>query len=107
MNLLNGTSKVLLDKYRGMIYSSSLSLKLFYFVIKTSFYSFKKFSESLLQMWCHENFLNHRNLKYALEVRKQLHQVCQRNNVTLVSCNQDMDALRRYIYVFLFCIFPP
>lgn len=54
------------------------------------------------KMWCHENFLNHRNLKYALEVRKQLHQVCQRNNVTLVSCNQDMDALRRCLAAGLF-----
>ncbi|KAK4312289.1 hypothetical protein Pmani_016270 [Petrolisthes manimaculis] len=54
------------------------------------------------KMWCHENFLNFRNLTYALEVRKQLVQVCQRCGVNISSCQQNFDAVRRCLVAGLF-----
>ncbi|KAG0719961.1 ATP-dependent RNA helicase DHX33 [Chionoecetes opilio] len=54
------------------------------------------------KMWCHENFLNFRNLTYALEVRKQLVQVCQRCGVTITSCQQNTDSVRRCLATGLY-----
>ncbi|KAG7175520.1 ATP-dependent RNA helicase DHX33-like [Homarus americanus] len=58
----------------------------------------RKFSS----MWCHENFLNYRNLSYTVEVRKQLVQVCQRCGISIVSCQQNLDSVRRCIIAGLF-----
>ncbi|XP_050726308.1 ATP-dependent RNA helicase DHX33-like [Eriocheir sinensis] len=54
------------------------------------------------KMWCHENFLNFRNLNYACEVRKQLAQVCQRCGVAIASCQQKTDSVRRCLAMGLF-----
>ncbi|XP_063842000.1 ATP-dependent RNA helicase DHX33-like [Scylla paramamosain] len=54
------------------------------------------------KMWCHENFLNFRNLMYATEVRKQLVQVCERCGVALTSCQQKTDSVRRCLATGLF-----
>ncbi|XP_045625991.1 ATP-dependent RNA helicase DHX33-like [Procambarus clarkii] len=54
------------------------------------------------KMWSHENFLNYRNLMYASEVRKQLVQVCQRCDIPVVSCQQNLDSVRRCIVAGLF-----
>lgn len=53
------------------------------------------------QMWCHENFLNFRNLNYACEVRKQLVQVCERCGVAITSCQQKTDSVRRWVTFLL------
>lgn len=54
------------------------------------------------KMWCHENFLNFRNLMYATEVRKQLVQVCERCGVALMSCQQKTESVRRCLATGLF-----
>lgn len=52
--------------------------------------------------WCHENFLNMRNLQYASEVRSQLAELCQRCKMPLSSCNQNMDQVRKCLATGLF-----
>lgn len=43
--------------------------------------------------WCHDNFLNIRNLGYALEVRKQLIEICKRVNLEFSSCGNKFDQV--------------
>lgn len=43
--------------------------------------------------WCHDNFLNVRNLAYALEVRNQLEEICTRNNLEVSSCGNKFDQV--------------
>ncbi|CAG5136665.1 unnamed protein product, partial [Candidula unifasciata] len=43
--------------------------------------------------WCFENFINARNMQTALEVRKQLREICERNSMTFSSCGKDTSAI--------------
>lgn len=43
--------------------------------------------------WCHDNFLNTRNLCYALEVRNQLSEICKRVNLEFSSCGNHFDQV--------------
>lgn len=43
--------------------------------------------------WCHENFLNIRNLSYAAEVKNQLSEICSRVNLELSSCGNKFDQV--------------
>ncbi|XP_030838003.1 ATP-dependent RNA helicase DHX33 [Strongylocentrotus purpuratus] len=52
--------------------------------------------------WCRENYINHRNLKHAMEVRKQLRDLCVRANLTLQSCGHDFTAIRKCLIQGLF-----
>ncbi|XP_014610634.1 PREDICTED: putative ATP-dependent RNA helicase DHX33 [Polistes canadensis] len=52
-------------------------------------------STSQKKVWCHENFLHHRNLEYASEVRKQLAALAERANLEKVSCGNNTQQLRK------------
>ncbi|XP_045459302.1 ATP-dependent RNA helicase DHX33-like [Melitaea cinxia] len=54
------------------------------------------------KQWCKENFLNHKNLSYAFEVRSQLLSVCQRLNLPVTSCGSVMDQLLKCLLSGLF-----
>ncbi|KDR10772.1 hypothetical protein L798_15339, partial [Zootermopsis nevadensis] len=54
------------------------------------------------KQWCHENFLNVRNLQYASEVRSQLAELCQRCKLRISSCGQNMDQVRKCLVTGLF-----
>lgn len=45
--------------------------------------------------WCHENFLHHRNLEYALNVRDQLAKVAKCANLEKSSCGTNTEPLRK------------
>lgn len=45
------------------------------------------------QTWCHDNYLNLRNLQYAQEVRSQLLEICERCNITPSSCGSNLDQV--------------
>lgn len=47
------------------------------------------------KVWCHENFLHHRNLEYATEVRQQLAALAERANLERASCGSNTEQLRR------------
>lgn len=54
------------------------------------------------KQWCHENFLNVRNLQYASSVRSQLADLCQRCKIPSSSCGQNMDQVRKCLVTGLF-----
>lgn len=43
--------------------------------------------------WCHENYLNNRNLGYAVEVRNQLSAICARIGLEVESCGKNLDQV--------------
>ncbi|KAJ8315572.1 LOW QUALITY PROTEIN: hypothetical protein KUTeg_007722 [Tegillarca granosa] len=45
--------------------------------------------------WCHENFINGRNMKTATEVRRQLREICVKQEFPITSCGQDSTAIRK------------
>lgn len=45
------------------------------------------------KIWCHDNFLNTRNLSYALDVRNQLSEICKRVNLEFSSCGNNFDQV--------------
>lgn len=47
------------------------------------------------KVWCHDNFLHHRNLEYAVEVRHQLAALADRANLERASCGTSTDRLRK------------
>ncbi|XP_071701244.1 probable pre-mRNA-splicing factor ATP-dependent RNA helicase DEAH9 isoform X2 [Rutidosis leptorrhynchoides] len=47
--------------------------------------------------WCHKNFINYHAMKKVMEVREQLRRVAQRLGLTLKSCQNDMQVLRRAV----------
>lgn len=62
--------------------------------------AFKAYSKTERpKIWCHENFLNSRNMGYANEVRNQLKEICSRLNLEFSSCGNQFDQV---ILSFLF-----
>lgn len=55
-----------------------------------------------VQTWCFENFVNYRNLMYAVEVRKQLTELCERTNIPIKSCAPQTEPVRRCLLAGLF-----
>lgn len=55
---------------------------------------YKAFSKNdKVKVWCHENYLNNRNLTYALDVRKQLSEICHRLDLEFSSCGNNFDQV--------------
>lgn len=54
------------------------------------------------KMWCHERFLNNRNLTYAREVRNQLSEICERLEMPKSTCGDNMDQVRKCLITGLF-----
>lgn len=55
---------------------------------------FKAFPKTeKVKVWCQENYLNARNLTYAVEVRRQLSDICQRLGVEPSSCGGNFDQV--------------
>lgn len=51
-------------------------------------------------MWCHDNFLNARNLQYAREVRAQLLEICERCDIEPTSCGSNLDQVKKKTFFF-------
>lgn len=55
---------------------------------------FKAYTKSdRVKTWCHDNFLNNRNLGYALDVRNQLKDICTRLHLEFSSCGNNFDQV--------------
>lgn len=64
---------------------------------------FKAFCKApLKKQWCKENYLNHKNLTYACDVRQQLVAICQKLNLTISSCGQVYDQILKCLLCGLF-----
>lgn len=46
-----------------------------------------------VKSWCHENYLNNRNMGYAVEVRHQLSVICTRIGLPFESCGKNLDQV--------------
>ncbi|KAI8119400.1 hypothetical protein FF38_09927 [Lucilia cuprina] len=55
-----------------------------------------------IKLWCHDNFLNTRNLMYAREVRSQLLEIVERLALQVNSCGNNFDQVRKCLLVGLF-----
>lgn len=53
-----------------------------------------------VKTWCHENYLNQRNLAYALEVRNQLSEICKHLKLEFSSCGTNFDQVMNESYLF-------
>lgn len=52
--------------------------------------------------WCHEHFINMRNILHAKEIRNQLQEICKNCDMDLTSCGSQMDQLRKCLLTGLF-----
>lgn len=52
--------------------------------------------------WCRENFINGRNMSKAMDIRKQLRQICDSQAMTVKSCGLDTSIIRRCLAAGLF-----
>lgn len=60
---------------------------------------FKEYSKTASKKpWCHDNFLHHRNLEYANDVRQQLSGLADRANLEKSSCEGSTERLRRALF---------
>ena len=54
------------------------------------------------QLWCHDNFLNTRNLIYARDVRQQLLEIVNRLGLQVNSCDGNHEQVRKCLLAGLF-----
>ncbi|XP_064595084.1 ATP-dependent RNA helicase DHX33-like [Liolophura sinensis] len=54
------------------------------------------------KQWCHDNFINMRNMKTAMSVRKQLREISVRLELPLQSCGLDTTSIRKCLSMGLF-----
>ncbi|KAL3882385.1 hypothetical protein ACJMK2_028734 [Sinanodonta woodiana] len=47
------------------------------------------------KQWCNENFIDVRNMKTAQEVRRQLKEICERQELPIQSCGRDTVPIRK------------
>uniref|UniRef100_A0A1A9UDD7 RNA helicase n=1 Tax=Glossina austeni TaxID=7395 RepID=A0A1A9UDD7_GLOAU len=64
------------------------------------FSAFQKIDK--VKLWCHDNFLNTRNLLYAREVHKQLLEITERLQLQINSCGENHDQVRKCLLMGLF-----
>ncbi|ALC39040.1 CG4901 [Drosophila busckii] len=64
------------------------------------FATFQKIEKT--KIWCHDNFLNIRNLTYARNVRNQLQEIATRLNLAVNSCGDNLDAVKKCLISGLF-----
>lgn len=50
-----------------------------------------------IKSWCHENYLNNRNLSYATDVRVQLSAICKRLDLKIESCGKNLDQVLKFV----------
>lgn len=46
------------------------------------------------QEWCQENYIEFKNMKLGSEIRKQLRDICIRENIQMTSNSNDTVAIR-------------
>ncbi|XP_060517073.1 ATP-dependent RNA helicase DHX33 [Cylas formicarius] len=52
--------------------------------------------------WCHEHFINFRNILYVQDVRSQLEEICKNFDLHISSCGSQIDQLRKCLLTGLF-----
>ncbi|KAJ8972585.1 hypothetical protein NQ314_000113 [Rhamnusium bicolor] len=63
---------------------------------------FNNVGQNNRRLWCHEHFINMRNILHAREVRNQLEDICKKCDISISSCGSQMDQLRKCLLTGLF-----
>lgn len=66
------------------------------------FREYSNVSQNSKRTWCHEHFINMRNILYAREIRSQLEEICKKCGLTSASCGSQMDQIRKCLLTGLF-----
>nr|XP_023019825.1 putative ATP-dependent RNA helicase DHX33 [Leptinotarsa decemlineata] len=66
------------------------------------FREFTNVGQTNKRNWCHEHFINMRNILHARDIRNQLEEICKKCDLTLKSCGSQMDQLRKCLVTGLF-----
>ncbi|XP_044752739.1 ATP-dependent RNA helicase DHX33-like [Coccinella septempunctata] len=66
------------------------------------FREFSNAGKSNKKAWCHEHFLNLRNMLYVKDVRTQLKEICRKCNIEINSCSNQLKLLRKSLLAGLF-----
>ncbi|VDN51794.1 unnamed protein product [Dracunculus medinensis] len=62
-------------------------------------YRFEKYDK---KEWCITNFVNERVMNIVIKIRRQLREICQKNEMNFVSCGTDRTKLRKALCTGLF-----
>lgn len=63
---------------------------------------FNNIGQTNKRTWCHEHFINMRNILHAREIRSQLEEICRSCDMNITSCGGQMDQLRKCLLMGLF-----
>lgn len=66
------------------------------------FREFNNVGQNNKRTWCHEHFINMRNILHAKEIRNQLEEICKTCDMNITSCGSQMDQLRKCLLNGLF-----
>ncbi|CAH0556419.1 unnamed protein product [Brassicogethes aeneus] len=63
---------------------------------------FNSIGQNSRRNWCHEHYINLRNILHAREIRNQLEEICRSSDIPNSSCGSNMDQLRKALITGLF-----
>lgn len=66
------------------------------------FREFQRLGSNNQRSWCHEHYINMRNIIYASQIRAQLLEISGRCEIPLSSCGNNMDLVRKCLLTGLF-----
>lgn len=66
------------------------------------FRGYSNVGENKKKTWCHEHFINWKNILHARKIRSQLEEICKKCNLTFASCGSEMDQVRKCLLTGLF-----
>lgn len=71
-------------------------------MLLNAFREYTNVGQSNKRSWCHEHYINMRNIAYARDVRTQLSDICKRCQIPSSSCGSNMDQVRKCLLAGLF-----
>ncbi|KRT78407.1 helicase [Oryctes borbonicus] len=71
-------------------------------MLLNAFREYTNVSQNNRRSWCHEHYINIRNITYAREVRAQLADICRKCQIPASSCGSNMDQVRKCLLTGLF-----
>nr|CAI5821644.1 unnamed protein product [Callosobruchus analis]CAI5832139.1 unnamed protein product [Callosobruchus analis] len=63
---------------------------------------FNSVAQNDRKAWCHEHFINMKNILYAKEIKDQLEEICRKCSLNTNSCGGQLDQLRKCLLTGLF-----
>lgn len=66
------------------------------------FRGYSSVGENKKKAWCHEHFINWKNILHARKIRSQLEEICKKCSLVSASCGSEMDQIRKCLLTGLF-----